>query len=998
MITRRVTAGLTRRFGLASFVASLAMAPAVSAQVPRTLAIAPFASISAESGRDWIGIGIAESIGTDLGGADGIDVLGRAAVEEATASLGGAAPRPPTERVLIETVRELGADYLLAGAFQQLGQRLRLTARLIDVQSETAVEAFKVDGRSDDLFELQDRLADSVRETLRGLADRGGSAYSAGAGIRTGNGGAGGAGVNGGAGGARVPAENGGAGGAVLGAVAGAGNGNGGNGSNARYGGSGGNGGSLGPDASPAGRGPATARSGGIAGGDLLLGATRAPRSAPAAQTGPTAGFAIGGRRSVQARRTTEPPAIDGRLDGAVWREAVLITDFTQTNPVEGALPTERTEAWIAYDADHLYFAFHAHYTNPGELRANRVDRDQTRRDDWIAVMFDPFLDQQRAYRFSVNAYGIQGDAVIRGGRSMRGPPGGGGDTSWDALFESGGAVVADGWTAEMAIPFKSLRYPSRGAGEHRWDFQITRTMQSKDETVVWAPMTRAVAGVLTQMGTLGGLRGLSASRNLELLPTATAIQLGRLTDTGYVEDDTQPDFGFNMKYGVTSNLTADFTLNPDFSQIEADRPQIETNQRYPLFFPELRPFFLEGQEIFRTPGRTNLVHTKTIVDPQIGGKLTGKTGNTTLGLLVANDAAPGKFDDPGAYGFGETANFVIGRARYDLYSQSYLGAIMTDREFLDSYSRVAGVDGRFRLGQTHRAQFLAVTSSHRDLDGNTLNGPMFNAELRRDGRHLSYSVDFNSIDPDFRTDAGFVRRVDMQQFDADIEYEWWPESWLISWGPQFRYRRNVDHSGILQDEDFRADMSMRFARNVFFRADAQREMERFQGIDFHKSRFSMRNGINTSRRFSLFYGIDWGEQIRFVENPFLGRMLDYNISLTLLPTSRLNTQFSLDTARFSDMHTGGLVFDVKILRTFTTYQFTDRLMVRNILEHNTGNGKVGINLLFTYRVNAGTAFYIGYDDRLQEGIYLDRERFYNRDLQRQQRAFFTKLQYLFRY
>ena len=135
-------------------------------------------------------------------------VLGRAAVEEATASLGGAAPRPPTERVLIETVRELGADYLLAGAFQQLGQRLRLTARLIDVQSETAVEAFKVDGRSDDLFELQDRLADSVRETLRGLADRGGSAYSAGAGIRTGNGGAGGAGVNGGAGGARVPAEN----------------------------------------------------------------------------------------------------------------------------------------------------------------------------------------------------------------------------------------------------------------------------------------------------------------------------------------------------------------------------------------------------------------------------------------------------------------------------------------------------------------------------------------------------------------------------------------------------------------------------------------------------------------------------------------------------------------------------------------------------------------------------------------------------------------------
>ena len=932
---------LACRLGIASFVACLATTPAVSAQEPRTLAVAPFTNISAEPASDWIGSGIAETISTDLRGAAGIDVLSRAVVAGAVANLGTAGPGTQAEPV--EVVRELGADYLLAGAFQQLGDRLRLTARLIDVQSEAAVEAFKIDGRRDDLFELQDRLARAVHAAVRRMLHRDGEGRI----VATG---------------ADTRAEDG-NGSAAPRAAGGNGNGN----------------------------------------GELLLGDADAARSgsapAPAAQTRPAAGFAIGGgRRSVQARRTNEPPTIDGRLDDAVWRDAVLITDFTQTNPVEGAPPTERTEAWIAYDADHLYFAFYAHYTDPTQMRANRVDRDQFWRDDWIAVMFDPFLDQQRAYRFSVNAYGIQGDAIIRGGRTMRGPPGGGGDWSWDALFETGGTVVRDGWTAEMAIPFKSLRYPSRGEGEHRWGFQITRTLQTKDETLVWAPMTRAIAGVLTQMGTLGGLRGLSVSRNLEFLPTATAIQLGQLTDSGYVEDRTQPDFGFNMKYGVTSNLTADFTLNPDFSQIEADRPQIETNQRYALFFPELRPFFLEGQEIFRTPGRTNLVHTKTIVDPQIGAKLTGKTGNTTLGVLVANDAAPGKFDDPSAHGFGETANFVIGRARYDLYSQSYIGAIMTDREFLDAYSRVTGVDGRFRLGQTHRAQFLAVTSSHRDLDGNALSGPMFNAELRRDSRHLSYSVDFNSIDPDFRTDAGFVRRVDMQQLDADIEYEWWPESWLISWGPQFRYRRNVDHSGILQDEDFRADVSARFARNIFFRADGQREMERFQGIDFHKTRFSLRNGINTSRRFSLFYGIDWGEQIRFVENPFLGRMFDYNFGLTLLPTSRLNSRFDLDTARFSDMHTGELVFDVKILRAFTTYQFTDRLLVRNILEHNTGNGKVGINLLFTYRVNAGTAFYVGYDDRLQEGIYLDRERFYNRDLQRQQRAFFTKLQYLFRY
>ena len=161
-----------------------------------------------------------------------------------------------------------------------------------------------------------------------------------------------------------------------------------------------------------------------------------------------------------------------------------------------------------------------------------------------------------------------------------------------------------------------------------------------------------------------------------------------------------------------------------------------------------MRPFFLEGQEIFDTPGFTNLVHTKTIVDPQIGGKLTGKAGNTTLGVLVANDEAPGKFDDPDAHGFGQTAQFLIGRARYDLYAESYVGAIMTDREFLDSYSRVAGVDGRFRMGQTHSAEFLAVGSSNRDLEGGKKSGPMFNAAFRRDGRQLSYRLRYNQIDP----------------------------------------------------------------------------------------------------------------------------------------------------------------------------------------------------------------------------------------------------------
>ena len=709
-------------------------------------------------------------------------------------------------------------------------------------------------------------------------------------------------------------------------------------------------------------------------------------------------GFSIRGGPTVAARRTPEPPVVDGRLDDLVWRDAALVTEFVQTNPVEGALPTEATEVRIAYDADHLYLAFHAHYQDRSQMRANRVDRDSAGRDDWMAVMIDTFHDQQRAYRFSVNPYGVQGDAILSAGRRRRGPPGGGGDSSWDTLFQSGGVIVADGWTAEMAIPFKSLRYPSRGEGAHRWGFQIVRTMQTKDETIVWSPVSRNIAGELTQMGVLEGLRGLSVSRNLEILPTSTAIQLGKRGDSGYVEERVRPDMGINVKYGITSDLTADFTLNPDFSQIESDRPQIEVNQRFPLFFPELRPFFLEGQEIFRVPGRNRLVHTRTIVDPQFGAKLTGKAGRATLGALVVNDAAPGKLDDPAEAGYGQTAQFMVGRARYDLYAESYVGAIVTDREFLNSYSRVGGVDGRFRIGQSHSASFLAVASSNRDLDGTERDGPLIDLQFRRDSRHLNYQVQYNRIDPDFRTAAGFLRRWDIRRLESQIRYDWWPEHWLISWGPQVSYMRIVDHAGVLQDQDVRANVNFRFTRNIFFRVNARREMERFEGVDFHKTRVSINNGINSSRRVSLFYSINWGDQIRFIENPYLGRTFEYNINVTLRPTSRLNTRLRLDASRLTNPVTGQPVFDVKILRAFTTYQFTDRLLIRNILERNTGDGKVGINVLLTYRVNSGTVFYAGFDDRLQEGIFLDKEEFYTRDLERYRRAFFLKFQYLFRY
>ena len=195
------------------------------------------------------------------------------------------------------------------------------------------------------------------------------------------------------------------------------------------------------------------------------------------------------------------------------------------------------------------------------------------------------------------------------------------------------------------------------------------------------------------------------------MLPEVTGFRFGSLDTASGEFDEASPEgeVGVGIKYGITPNLTADVTFNPDFSQIESDRPQIATNQRFALFFPEQRPFFLEGQEIFQTATPLTLVHTRTVIDPRVGAKLTGKVGQTTLGIMVADDQAAGRLDDPDDVRFGTTAQTFIGRARYDLYSESYLGAIMTAREFGADYNRVAGVDGRFRLGRTHRVSFLAA-------------------------------------------------------------------------------------------------------------------------------------------------------------------------------------------------------------------------------------------------------------------------------------------------
>ena len=735
---------------------------------------------------------------------------------------------------------------------------------------------------------------------------------------------------------------------------------------------------------------------------------------------------ALAGRTSVQPPRAQTPPSIDGRLDDAVWRDAARVTDFVQRQPLDGAPATERTDVYIAYDSSTIYLGFYAHYEDPGMMRANRSDRDRAGfSDDIFSVYFDPFLDQQRAYVFSVNAYGVQDDAILGsrgGGGGFRGFGGGGGggvprgDSSWDALFSSGGQIVEDGFTAEMAIPFKSLRYPARGGDiPHTWGFQIVRHIKGKDETIVWSPVSRDISGFLPQMGVLTGMTGLSTSRNLEMQPTLAGVRFGTLDEAAgrVVDGDPQPEAGLNVKYGVTSNLTADLTFNPDFSQIESDRPQVEVNQRFALFFPELRPFFLEGAEIFQVAAPVTVVHTRTIVDPLYGAKLTGKVGDTTVGVLYANDDAAGDLDDLTNPAFGKSAQTFVGRVRYDLYAESFIGAIFTDREFLEASSRLVGADGHFRLGDTHSLAFRALGTDHRDDNGLETTGYVLDTNFGSSGRNLTYRGSVSVLSPDFRTDVGFVRRTDQRRVSGGMGYKWWPQGSLISWGPDARYYRSYNFDGVLEDEEISVGTDFDFAKSIRVGVNANRAMERFGGINFHKKRVFFNGNVGTSRVVSVGGGFGWGDQVYYdVVNPFLGHESSVFMSLNFRPVSRLASRLSINTSRFTDPHgrflpgvnagavdENGLVFNVNIFRAMTTYQFSDRLLFRNITEVNTFDQTLGLNFLLTYRVNSGTAIYVGYDDR-----YRQREQFDDRELypgsgyQQTNRAIFTKFQYLFRF
>src|ERR1051326_1024553 len=345
----------------------------------------------------------------------------------------------------------------------------------------------------------------------------------------------------------------------------------------------------------------------------------------------------------VRIAKFDKAPVIDGRLDDDVWKTAAVFKDFYQTSPGDNVAPSKPTETMIGYDAKTLYIAFHC-FDEPDKVRATVAKRDDVLNsiEDSIRVLLDTFNDKRKAYVLAFNPLGIQMDGIRTEGVNV--------DFSVDIVMQSKGTLTEDGYVVEVAIPFKSLRYEA-GKGK-LWGIQIFRIIQRfNGEQDSWMPISRDINGILNQAGHITGLEGISAERTLELIPSITVSETGKLlphfdfipNDPGrMVNEPIKLDLGLTAKYTLTPTSTINLTINPDFAQVEADATVVTTNQRFPIFYQEKRPFFLEGIDMFQLP--LNVVHTRTIIDPEVAVKLVGKSGRNSYGLMMAADKGPGTF------------------------------------------------------------------------------------------------------------------------------------------------------------------------------------------------------------------------------------------------------------------------------------------------------------------------------------------------------------------
>jgi len=481
-----------------------------------------------------------------------------------------------------------------------------------------------------------------------------------------------------------------------------------------------------------------------------------------------------GGQLTVRIPRVDTHIDIDGSLSAPVWQQAAVLTGFSEYQPVDGVPAEDSTEVLVWYSPTAIYFGIRA-YELHGAPHATLANRDRIDGDDNVQLVISPFVHSHQALVFAVNPFGIQEDGTITEGvqtsrgfgvSNKTGPDST--DLSPDFVYESKGTPTAFGYQVEVRIPFRSIKFPAKSPQD--WGINIVRRIQHSGHLDTWYPTRLAASSYLDQAGTLAGLTKLDAGLVLDLNPIVTEKALGSRVVSpgpGWQYGVERPQFGGNVRWGITNNLLLNGTYRPDFAEVESDATQLILDPRQAVLYPEKRPFFLDGLEQFNTPA--NLIYTRQIEAPIAASKLTGKLGDVSLAYL-------GAIDNQGsaALGGGHPA-FNILRLRQDFAQGSQIGAAFTDKEEGGSFNRLASVDSRITFAKLYTLTFQAAGSSTR-RGGVSTAGPLWSAGLTRAGRSFIMSYGLSGIDPEFAAGSGFISRAGVANGSVDWRYTFYPK------------------------------------------------------------------------------------------------------------------------------------------------------------------------------------------------------------------------------
>ena len=702
--------------------------------------------------------------------------------------------------------------------------------------------------------------------------------------------------------------------------------------------------------------------------------------------------------------RTSSEIEIDGRLDEPAWQEALSIPLGYEWFPGDNVVPPVATECLVTYDRHNLYVAFVAHDPRPEEIRAHLTDRDNVRlfvQNDHVGFQVDPFNDQRRAFQFRINPLGVQVDAVFSEIDQVE-------DFSWDAIWSSRGRITAEGYVVEVAVPLEQLRFP-RAEGDQTWGFEAFRSYPRSARHRISSKFTdRNKDCTLCQENKISGISGIRPGLNLELDPTVTVQRTdvrNGLPDGPLESGDEDTEAGLSGRWGITPNVTLSGTVNPDFSQVEADAAQLEVNTRFALFFPEKRPFFLEGADFYTTP--LQAVFTRTVADPAWGAKVTGKEGKNALGVFVARDRRTNLLlpSNQGSRlaSLDDDVTSSVFRYRRDVGANSTLGVLYTGRDGSDYSNDVYGLDGFLRFNSSNALRFQYLRS-----DTSYPGGSGLGDDLSGDGWLLQYdylsrdwvaTIAHTDLAEDFRADSGFIPRVDVKTTEGRLFRRIWGngDTWYdqLIVGTTALYTE--DQAGDKTDDNVQLFVDYVGPYQSFVEIAVSMGEELFRDTLYDTDRQSAEMQIKPTGDLAFSLRVETGDAIDFT-NAQPADVLEIQPGVEMRIGRHVNLR--LDHVRQRLDVDAGELYTVDLSQALLVYQFNTRAFLRGIfqyqdLDQNPDAYDVPVQerqkdlfsqLLFSYEVNPQTVLFLGYNDNR-----LGTDQF---SLTQRDRTFFLKVGY----